>query len=117
VGPRAGGSDLAAMSEQCSQAARGQAGPRGGTFKSPDEIGLLDVVRPGRPKCRTAALRQDGGSYRVRHVLRVGGRRPGTVGDGRAQWGTVEDGQGLLEMWAAEAMIYGEDFTQWSETS
>ena len=25
------------------------------------------------------------------------------------------DGRGLLKMWAAEAMIYSEDFTQWSE--
>jgi len=37
------------------------------------------------------------------------------AGDCRRRSVTVGDSRGLLKMWAAEAMIHSEDFTQWSE--
>ena len=43
-------------------------GPAGGLPSAPDGTGRLAIVRPGRPKGRTAVFGQDGGPYRVRHV-------------------------------------------------
>ena len=40
---------------------------RPGDFQEP-RTGRLAIVRPGRPKGRTAVFGQDGGPYRVRHV-------------------------------------------------
>ena len=43
-------------------------GPGGGLPRAPDGTGRLAIVRPGRPKRKTAVFGQDGGPYRVRHV-------------------------------------------------
>jgi len=43
-------------------------GPAGRLPRAPDGTGRLAIVRPGRPKGRTAVFGQDGGPYRVRHV-------------------------------------------------
>jgi len=43
-------------------------GPAGGLPRAPDGMRRPAVVRPGRPKGRTAIFGQDNGPYRVRHV-------------------------------------------------
>ena len=54
-------------------------GPAGGLPRAPDGTGRLAVVRPVRPKGRTAVFGQDGGPYRVRHVS--AGQGGWTAGD------------------------------------
>ena len=68
-------------------------GPAGRLPRAPDRTGRLSVVRPGRPKCRTAVFGPDGGPYRVRHFNSGqgvdGGGLLSTAGkdeDGRGRW-------------------------------
>ena len=67
-------------------------GPGGGLPRAPDGTGRLAIVRPGRPKRRTAVPGQDGGPYRVRHLST--GQEVGAVGDGGGRQGKGEDGRG-----------------------
>ena len=64
----------------------------GGLPSAPGGTGRLAIVRPGRPKGRTAVFGQDGGPYRVRYVGtgKEDGRQ-GTVGDGRDWLRTAGD--------------------------
>jgi len=65
--------------------------PAGGLPRAPDRTRGLSVVRPRRPKGRTAVFELDDGSYRMRHVssgLGGGGRR-GPAEDGGGRWWTA----------------------------